>query len=102
MNVYVLNLGFIAFEHWWQFIAFAILLIMYVVMNVIPASVLFASFVVRRQNLIQLPFVLIFTLTPFVGTLIGRFFYDDNSLVYKTMFVLSMVLFGVLVSGLFL
>ena len=80
MNDYVLNLGFVAFGHWWQFIAFAILFIMYIVMNVLPASVLLASFVKRKQNLIQLPFFLVFTLTPIVGTLVGRFFYDVPAL----------------------
>ena len=102
MDDYVLNLGFIAFGHWWQFIAFAILFIMYIVMNVLPALVLLASFVIRKQNLIQLPFFLVFTLTPIVGTLVGRFFYEENGMVYKTMYVLSMVLFGVVISGLFL
>ena len=102
MNDYVLNLGFIAFGHWWQVVAFVILLIMYVVMNVIPASALLASFIIRKQNLIQLPFFLVFTLTPIVGTLVGRFFYEENSMVYKAMYVLSMVLFGVVMSGLFL
>lgn len=97
MNNYVLDLGFVAFENWWQFGAGAILTNMYLTANVVPAFImLYAG--LKNKDYWNVPLVFTLYLIPLIGSLFGMYMMKDLC-GWDKLYLLQLYIFLTIVIG---
>ena len=94
---YALDLGFVAFENWWQVSAFIALIILYLILNVIPAIKTLLYCITNKEMILEVPFFCLAILIPIIGSIMGAIAWNENKKVYHIilfagyMFLISVI-----------
>lgn len=77
---YTLDLGFVAFENWWQVSAFTALIILYLILNVIPAIKTLLYCITNKEMILEAPLFCLAILVPIIGSIMGAIAWNENNL----------------------
>lgn len=86
---YVLDLGFVAFESWWQVSAAASVFALYIIFNVIPAVMMFFACITDKDTLLEMPLTVLLILIPILGSIMGAVVWNEDKRVERIALLLT-------------